>query len=96
MPNINRRKSPYRVAIVFPADPKQRHNTRLEDSRFARTAAALTKEGSLVSVAGGGDTVAALNHAGVTQDFTFVSTAGGAFLEWMEGRTLPGVAALQQ
>jgi phosphoglycerate kinase len=63
---------------------------------LARTAAALTKEGSLVSVAGGGDTVAALNHAGVTGDFTFVSTAGGAFLEWMEGRTLPGVAALQQ
>ncbi|HEU4958511.1 MAG TPA: phosphoglycerate kinase, partial [Sphingomicrobium sp.] len=49
---------------------------------LAKTAAALTKEGSLVSVAGGGDTVAALNHAGVTQDFTFVSTAGGAFLEW--------------
>jgi phosphoglycerate kinase len=63
---------------------------------LAKTAAALTKEGSLVSVAGGGDTVAALNHAGVTRDFTFVSTAGGAFLEWMEGRTLPGVAALEQ
>jgi phosphoglycerate kinase len=63
---------------------------------LARIAAALTKEGSLVSVAGGGDTVAALNHAGVAQDFSFVSTAGGAFLEWMEGRTLPGVAALQQ
>jgi phosphoglycerate kinase len=63
---------------------------------LAKTAAALTKEGSLISVAGGGDTVAALNHAGVTQDFTFVSTAGGAFLEWMEGRTLPGVAALQR
>jgi phosphoglycerate kinase len=63
---------------------------------LAKTAAALTKEGSLVSVAGGGDTVAALNHAGVTDDFTFVSTAGGAFLEWMEGRTLPGVAALEQ
>jgi phosphoglycerate kinase len=63
---------------------------------LAKTAAALTKEGSLVSVAGGGDTVAALNHAGVAQDFTFVSTAGGAFLEWMEGRTLPGVAALEQ
>ena len=61
---------------------------------LARTAAALTKEGSLLSVAGGGDTVAALNHAGVTEDFTFVSTAGGAFLEWMEGRVLPGVAAL--
>lgn len=63
---------------------------------LARTAAALTQESSLVSVAGGGDTVAALNHAGVIQDFTFVSTAGGAFLEWMEGRVLPGVAALQQ
>ena len=63
---------------------------------LAKTAAALTKEGSLVSVAGGGDTVAALNHAGVTDDFTFVSTAGGAFLEWMEGRTLPGVAALER
>jgi phosphoglycerate kinase len=63
---------------------------------LAKTAAALTKEGSLVSVAGGGDTVAALNHAGVADDFTFVSTAGGAFLEWMEGRTLPGVAALEQ
>jgi len=63
---------------------------------LARTAAALTQDGSLVSVAGGGDTVAALNHAGVADDFTFVSTAGGAFLEWMEGRTLPGVAALMQ
>jgi phosphoglycerate kinase len=62
---------------------------------LARTAAALTQEGSLVSVAGGGDTVAALNQAGVADDFTFVSTAGGAFLEWMEGKTLPGVAALQ-
>ncbi|HEX8842969.1 MAG TPA: phosphoglycerate kinase, partial [Sphingomicrobium sp.] len=56
---------------------------------LARTAAALTREGSLVSVAGGGDTVAALNHAGVAQEFTYVSTAGGAFLEWMEGRELP-------
>ncbi|MFL6734839.1 MAG: phosphoglycerate kinase [Sphingomicrobium sp.] len=61
---------------------------------LAKTAAALTKDGGLVSVAGGGDTVAALNHAGVAADFSFVSTAGGAFLEWMEGRTLPGVAAL--
>jgi phosphoglycerate kinase len=63
---------------------------------LAKTAAALTNEGSLVSVAGGGDTVAALNHAAVAQDFSFVSTAGGAFLEWMEGRVLPGVAALQK
>ncbi len=63
---------------------------------LAKTAAALTQDGSLVSVAGGGDTVAALNHAGVAGDFTFVSTAGGAFLEWMEGRTLPGVAALMK
>lgn len=61
---------------------------------LARTAAALTREGSLVSVAGGGDTVAALNQAGVAADMTFVSTAGGAFLEWMEGKELPGVAAL--
>jgi phosphoglycerate kinase len=63
---------------------------------LARTAAALTREGVLVSVAGGGDTVAALHHAGVANDFTYISTAGGAFLEWMEGRELPGVAALQR
>lgn len=62
---------------------------------LAKTAAALSKEGSLVSVAGGGDTVAALNHAGAAADFTYISTAGGAFLEWMEGRVLPGVAALE-
>ena len=61
---------------------------------LAKQAAAMTKAGKLVSVAGGGDTVAALNAAGVTEDFTYVSTAGGAFLEWLEGRELPGVAAL--
>jgi len=62
----------------------------------AKHAAARTKEGKLVSVAGGGDTVAALNHAGVADDFTYVSTAGGAFLEWMEGKPLPGVDVLKQ
>ncbi|MCK0166874.1 phosphoglycerate kinase [Jannaschia sp. S6380] len=62
----------------------------------ARHAAALTRSGDLISVAGGGDTVAALRHAGVVDDFTYISTAGGAFLEWMEGKTLPGVAALSQ
>lgn len=61
---------------------------------LAQTAGALTKAGKLLTVAGGGDTVAALAHAGVKDDFTNISTAGGAFLEWMEGRTLPGVAAL--
>ncbi len=60
----------------------------------ARHAAELTRAGRLVTVAGGGDTVSALSRVGVVDDFTYVSTAGGAFLEWMEGRTLPGVAAL--
>jgi phosphoglycerate kinase len=62
----------------------------------AKGAAELTRSGLLRSVAGGGDTVAALNHAGVADDFTYISTAGGAFLEWMEGKTLPGVAALEE
>jgi phosphoglycerate kinase len=62
--------------------------------KLARAAADATQSGALVSVAGGGDTVAALNAAGVTERFTYVSTAGGAFLEWLEGRTLPGIAAL--
>ena len=61
----------------------------------ARHAARRTKDGKLLSVAGGGDTVAALNHAGAAGDFSYVSTAGGAFLEWLEGKDLPGVTALQ-
>ncbi len=63
---------------------------------LARIAGALTQSGGLVSVAGGGDTVAALNHAGVAAQFSYVSTAGGAFLEWMEGKALPGVIALER
>ena len=63
--------------------------------RVAQAAAALTKAGSLKTVAGGGDTVAALNHAGVTDELTYLSTAGGAFLEWLEGKALPGVEALR-
>ncbi len=61
----------------------------------AQAAAALTKSGSLLTVAGGGDTVAALAHAGAAEDFSYISTAGGAFLEWLEGKTLPGVKALE-
>ena len=61
----------------------------------SQAAAQLTRAGALVSVAGGGDTVAALNAAGAAADFTFISTAGGAFLEWMEGKPLPGVEALR-
>ena len=60
----------------------------------ASKAAELTAAGKLLSVAGGGDTVAALNGAGAAAQFSYVSTAGGAFLEWLEGKTLPGVAAL--
>lgn len=63
---------------------------------IAQAAAALTASGALTTVAGGGDTVAALAHAGVVNKFSYVSTAGGAFLEWLEGRVLPGVAALDQ
>jgi phosphoglycerate kinase len=62
----------------------------------AAHAAERSAAGALISVAGGGDTVAALNRAGAAERFTYISTAGGAFLEWMEGKTLPGVAALEQ
>lgn len=61
----------------------------------AEAAARLVREAGLVAVAGGGDTVAALNQAGVADDFSFISTAGGAFLEWMEGKSLPGVSVLK-
>ena len=64
-------------------------------NQIAKTAALLTKDGKLISVAGGGDTVSALNAAGAADQLTYVSTAGGAFLEWMEGKPLPGVEALQ-
>ena len=68
------------------------HGTNVAASMVAR----LTKSGNLSSIAGGGDTVAALNNAGVSEDFTFISTAGGAFLEWLEGKELPGVKVLQK
>jgi phosphoglycerate kinase len=61
---------------------------------FARAVAAGTRTGALRSIAGGGDTVSALHHAGVLEQMTYVSSAGGAFLEWLEGKTLPGVAVL--
>ena len=61
---------------------------------FAKAVADATQKGALRSVAGGGDTVSALRHAGVLDKMSYVSTAGGAFLEWLEGKTLPGVAAL--
>jgi len=62
---------------------------------LAKAAADLTDQGRLLTVAGGGDTVAALAHAGVLERFSYVSTAGGAFLEWLEGKELPGVAVLR-
>ena len=63
--------------------------------QIAKTVGFLTRDGKLKSVAGGGDTVSALNQAGVAGQFTYVSAAGGAFLEWMEGKALPGVEALR-
>ena len=65
-------------------------------THVAQAAADLTRAGTVLSVAGGGDTVAALNHAGVLNDFSYVSTAGGAFLEWLEGKALPGVQVLRR
>ena len=65
-------------------------------SETATYAAKLTKEGKIVSVAGGGDTVAALKNASAADDFTFISTAGGAFLEWLEGKALPGIEILKK
>ena len=78
----SRTRAPYRAAVADSA------------SHLAIGVARLTSAGKLLSVAGGGDTVAALAAAGVEDKFSYVSTAGGAFLEWMEGKTLPGVAAL--
>jgi phosphoglycerate kinase len=75
---------------AFEIEPFDRATVAVAKHSGRRTAA-----GKLVSVAGGGDTVAALNHAGVADDFTYVSTAGGAFLEWMEGKELPGVEVLK-
>jgi phosphoglycerate kinase len=74
---------------VFEVKPFDRATNEL-----AKFAASRTKNKHLISVAGGGDTVAALENAGVINDFTYISTAGGAFLEWLEGKPLPGVQAL--
>ena len=81
----------------MPSEPPERSGSAGNRNRHVsrRAVLELTEAGRLLSVAGGGDTVAALNKAGAAQDFTYISTAGGAFLEWMEGKALPGVAALE-
>lgn len=76
---------------VFELTPFDRGTNEL-----AKTVAKLTREGKLTSVAGGGDTVSALNNAGVANDFSYISTAGGAFLEWLEGKTLPAIPPLMK
>ena len=76
-------------------DHDLRTGSRAEAEAVAREAARLVGDGKLLAVAGGGDTVSALNHAGVADGFSYVSTAGGAFLEWLEGKPLPGVDVLR-
>ncbi len=82
--------------VERPARRLRARALRRGDRCLRQACGKLTKAGKLVSVAGGGDTVAALNHAGVADDFTYISTAGGAFLEWLEGKPLPGVKALEE
>jgi phosphoglycerate kinase len=95
--DLNRRLAGYKTLVwngplgAFEIKPFDTGTTSV-----AREAARLTRAGKLLSVAGGGDTVAALAHAGAEDDFSYISTAGGAFLEWMEGKTLPGVAVLRK